>query len=265
MTAKKKRTGKALQPVSRAAGAVVPLPQKPASMLEIIARASTDPTVNVDKMNAILDFKQRVEKEEAENAFHAAMKVAKREFGVVVKDKPNPSTNSKYATLENVSKVIDPILSQNGFSLSFAMEQSPLPEHYRIVCDCTHTEHGKAVSFTKRFVYDTVCDAVGMKGNPTKTKIHGIQSAVTYARRNLKLMIFDVAVVGHDDDAAAAGNAAMRSISDAQFDCLMKAIDDVGADKSAFCNFFEIDGINKLPTKDYDRAMEMIARKAGKR
>jgi hypothetical protein len=54
----------------------------------------------------------------------------------VVKDRDNPFTKSRYATLENVNTVIRPVYTQHGFSLSYGRRtaRSPTTSGWSAMC-----------------------------------------------------------------------------------------------------------------------------------
>jgi hypothetical protein len=223
-----------------------------ATIINVIARAASDPNTDVDKLERLLAMQERVLERAAEQAFNVAMREAQENMGPVLKNKENKETHSTYANLEQVSKLMDPIIYKHGFSMSFGTADCPYPNHYRVTCDVSHTG-----GFTKHYQADVPVDNTGPKGAQNKTMTHGFGSALSYGRRYLKLLIFDVATT--DDDGRAAGNG--RPISKEQFETLNGLADAVGADKPKLCQYMKIDALNELPAFSYDNAVSILTQK----
>lgn len=193
----------ALQKASPEAGQIVPIADN-AALMTAIAQAARDPNVDVDKMERLFAMHEKMQARQAEEAFSEAMKVAQSEMPVVVKDKHNSQTSSDYATLDAINKAITPVYTRQGFSLTFDTEDSPLEGHVRVVCRVLHSGgHSKA------YRYDQPMDSAGIGGKVNKTPTHARGSAITYGRRYLVLMIFNLST-GYDDD----GNSAHEKVDE---------------------------------------------------
>ena len=59
--------------------------------------------------------------------------------------------------------------------------------------------------YKRTFHIDMPADGKGAQGRDVMTRTHATGSAVSYGRRYLLLMIFNIAVGGEDDDGNAAG------------------------------------------------------------
>lgn len=164
-------------------------------MMSVIARAAADPNVSVDKMERLYALLERQEKARAEREFGEAMSQAQAEMPMVIKKSQNPSTNSSYAKLEAVKIAMAPTISKHGFSLMFSEGKSETEGKMRILCDVIH----KGGHSVQRHM-DLSPDDTGAKGAPTKTKIHGEGSTFSYGCRYLTTMLFNVIVVGVDND-----------------------------------------------------------------
>lgn len=223
-----------------------------ATIINVIARAAADPNTDVDKLERLLAMQERVLERAAEQSFNEAMLSAQDEMRPVLKNKVNPETHSKYANLEQVSNVVDPILRKNGFSLSFGTADCPYPAHYRVTCDVSHIG-----GFTKHYQADVPVDNTGPKGSQNKTMTHGFGSALSYGRRYLKLLICDIATT--DDDGRSAGNGG--PISKEQCQTLNGLADAVGADKIKLCQYMKVDALSELPVFSYDSAVAILTQK----
>lgn len=230
------------------------IPQE-TGLLNVIERAARDPNVDIDKMERLLNMQERVLARQAEQAFNEAMNAAQTEMPQVVRDGKNETTRSKYAKLETVSAAMSPVISRNGFSLSYGTADCPIANHYRVTCRVSHVG-----GHSQDYHVDVPIDNEGMKGTKNKTDTHGAVSAISYGRRVLKLMIFDVAT--RDDDGNGA--AGIHPISVDQFDALKKKISDTQADEERFCKFLGIAELKDLQSTNFAAAMQQLNRKAAK-
>ena len=64
--------------------------------------------------------------------------------------------------------------------------------------------------------FDLALDGVGLKGNPNKTAVQASGSTISYGRRYLKLMVFDVVLTNEDND----GNAPEKTPDEIRGDAL---------------------------------------------
>jgi hypothetical protein len=184
-----------------------------AATLDVIARAAKDPTIDVEKMDRLLQMQERILAKQAESEFNEAMQKVQQEVPRILRDATNPSTNSKYTRLESLLKVVVPIYTAAGFSLSFGTSDCPIAGHYRIVCDVAHK--GAAGSFTRHYQCDIPADTTGMKGSMNKTATHGFGSTMSYGRRYLTLLIFNIALINEDDDKATQKQSSTARIATA--------------------------------------------------
>jgi len=216
---------------------VVHKPQPPLTLLQVCADAARDKNVDVAKMRELLELAREEEARAADRELSVALTKAQAAMPTIMRD--TKGDKHKYAKLETVSKAIDPILRECGFSLSYGMADSPLDHHYRITATLSHN-----AGASRRYFIDLPADTTGAKGAANKTGTQGVGSTISYGRRYLKLMIFDVTLVGEDDDGA--GGPA-KQITAEQAEALNDRIDEVGVDKRKFCAFFNIDGVAMLP------------------
>lgn len=231
-----------------------PSPQSaPKTMLQVIAEAAANPLVDVQKMQALLTMRREEERAAQEIVFNDALRAAKLDMPTVGANSVNSHTKSNWAKYEKVSKVCDPIIHRHGFVLSFGMSDSPLPEHYRIICDVSH-EGG----YTKRYFLDGPADAVGAKGGGTKTPIQGVGSTITYLRRVLKGLIFDIIVDKEDDDGIGA---AVNLIDDEQAKDLRAKMTAANITDAQFCSVYGLAKVEDLPAAKLANALDRIAQK----
>jgi hypothetical protein len=180
----------AITPITEA----VESPALAGSLLNFVAAAVRDPNVDVTKLEALLRMQREIVADDARLQFNRAMSAAQGEINAVTRDAANEQTHSKYARLETIDAAIRPIYVRHGFCLSFNSEAIDGPE-CRIVCEVSHSG-----GHTKKYHLDAAPDTAGPQGKANKTPLHGLGSTVSYLRRYLVCMIFNVVLKNEDSD-----------------------------------------------------------------
>ncbi len=195
----------------------------PVAFMHMIERASRDPNVDIDKMERLMAMHERMVQRDAETAFNNALVECQQAMRTIGADKHNSQTRSNYLTFAKLDKVLRPIYSSRGISISFGTDDSPKPECVRVIA---HVSKG---GFTRVYKVDMPADGKGAKGGDVMTKTHATGAAIAYGSRYLLKAIFNVAVGEEDDDGNLGDKrAAMPEGQKADF---LTAIE--GADKDA--------------------------------
>lgn len=217
------------------------------ALVTLIDRLARDPNVDVDKMERLLAMQERVFERRAEVAFNQAMARVQAEGVKVRRKSENKQTRSSYADLEALSDAMTPIAAREGFSLSYGTDQSPVEGWIRVTCDVAHVGGHKE----HRFV-DLPLDTVGIGDKRNKTDLHGAGSALSYGRRYLKLLIFDVATT--DDDGNLAGGKVADTIDEKEVIKLREWIEALGRNEEKFCALMKIDRLENMTADLLERA-----------
>lgn len=232
-----------------------PTAQEPTNLLAVIAAASKDPAVDMDKFERLLKMKREIEMEERERVFDAAMSAAQKEMRPVVVDKANSQTNSKYASYAALDNAVRPIYTDHGFALTFNMGAPQAPDQVRVLCHVSH-EGG----FARDYHIDMPADGKGAKGGDVMTKTHATGSATRYGMRYLLIMIFNIPTTDRvDDDGNAAGNRA-ELLSFEQVEQIEAAIvEKIGPQRRAkLLHHFQAESFEDLPAKRFGEIMAVI-------
>ena len=224
-------------------------------MLSMMERVALNPDADVAKMQALLDMRRSEEDRVAERAFDAAMASAQNEMLPVVRDKNNDQTRSKYATLEAISRAIKPLWTKHGFSLSFGTGDNAPEGHHRVICRVSH-----AAGHHRDVKADIPVDDKGMQGKVNKTGTHAFGSTVSYGRRYLTMMIFDIAT-GDDDDGNMAGRAPDPRIGAEAYQYLIDEIERTGSDPDRVAAFLKVDDLHTITEAQLGRVTAMLAKK----
>lgn len=234
------------------APSTVPAPAGEAgAILQMIERVAMNPAADLDKLERLLAMRERIEAQQAERAFNVAMKEAQAEMRPIAADADNQQTRSKYATYAKLDRVLRPIYTKHGFSLSFDEDDSPKPDHIRVLCHVAHDG-----GHTRVYRKDMPADGKGAKGGDVMTKTHAAGAAASYGARYLLKGIFNVAIGEEDRD----GNDPMppKTITQDQVGELIALLESVGAPLEGFLQWAKLERLSDMPAKDYGKAVNAI-------
>lgn len=221
------------------------------SMLAIIERAAKDPSVDVDKMERLLNMAERAQARIAEQAFNAAFACFQAEMPVLVAQS-EIKNRGKYARFEDVMHVAGPILRKHGLSVSFSQEA----DDKRVVVTCTlrHTGgHSHKNLFSVRL------------GVQADSNTQADCKVSTTAKRNALLQALNIVVrqdcmTNEDDDATIEGDLT-KFITPEQANELEHRVALTNSDKAAFLRFAKAEGFKTILASRYDELDAVLKRK----
>ena len=226
-------------------------PSMSASLVSVIERAAADPTIDLDRMERLLNMAQQARAEEAKREFFAAMARVQGELEPVVRNRKNTHTKSLYADLAAIHAAAMPIITKHGFSLSFGQEPCETPNHITLRCDVMHAA-GHSVTY--RGEYEK--DRVGSQGNANKTGIQAQGSTSTYARRYQTCEIFNIATRDDNDGNAPRGqndDAAAPLLDAAQLKAIRDLIAAADTTEAAFCAHIQVEALEDVYARNYQK------------
>lgn len=225
----------------------------PTSLLQIISRAASDPTVDVDKMERLMAMHERIVARQAEASFNAAMEACQAEMQPISADATNPQTRSKYATYGKLDRALRPIYTRHGFSLSFSDGETTKPDHVRVLALVRHK-----AGFRETHFKDMPADGKGAKGGDVMTKTHAAGAAQQYGMRYLLKGIFNVAIGENDRDGNDPNEPTLNEQQIADLNAL---ITEVKADKARFLKHLKVDSLDQILAKNYSTVVKMLEAK----
>jgi hypothetical protein len=231
------------------------------AMMDMIQQIALNPSADVEKLRAVMDMKMEMFNRGAEIEFNAAMAAAQQEIEPVARTAQNKQTNSSYAKLENIIEQCAPIWTRHGFALSFDNGDCPKPNHYRVECEVTHRAGHK-----KHYHADIPEDIAGIQGSVNKTGVHAFGSTMSYGRRYLTCMIFNIALKNEDRDgnktAERAGNAAAQPVTPAQIKKLRDGMKVSGVTEEALIKKAGVEKIEHIQQGRVAGAMAWLKKQA---
>jgi len=240
-------------------------------MLAIIDRFDrfvTDPDVDVDKLERMLAFQEKLLARQAEIDFNeakqrvksalATVKIVKRKSVRYDVDKKRPALGQveafKYAPLEAIDEVLAPLEARHDLTCSYTTTPRQGDGGGLVISMRLKHKGGYFELFEMPLPLDT---------SGGKSSIQGYGSTIAYGRRYLKCTAYDIVVVGDDDD----GNGGF--IDQSQVDTLRnlsKRIEAVDSrrDEAALCRYLEVAALEELPQSRHREAIGVLEEAAYK-
>jgi hypothetical protein len=176
------------------------------AVLGLIERVALDPRVNVDKLECITAMYERFKAREAELAYNAAKaRILKKLAGIrIVKNRPalcgirqgrtlkGTHEAFKYAPLEEIDKHLRPLLAAENMDLSYS--DKPLERGGIMI-------RGRLKHLPTGHYEDSFMPAP-LDSTGGKSPVQAVGSTNSFLRRYIACNIFNIVVVGEDDDGA---------------------------------------------------------------
>lgn len=214
------------------------------SILAVIERAASNPEIDVTKMQQLLDMQERIMAKQAEIEFNESMAELQPKLPAIHKSKKGH--NSSYAPYDEIDKVVRPLYTEAGFSISFDSKKDGG------VCTYFATVSHRA-GHSKTAQIELPADTSG-----SKNAIQAMGSTVSYAKRYLICMLFNIVTTDEDTD----GRDVVTHEQAVEIDQL---INDVKADKKAFLKILGVEDVRDIPASSYQSAIVMLKQKKGKK
>jgi hypothetical protein len=203
-----KQAGRTLRTEQRQRPARQPPPapnsDNSSTVLGLIERLALDPRADVEKVERMMTMYEALKAKEAELAYNAAkarilkklagIKIVKNRSALYELDKAKPQTGSheafKYAPLEEIDKHLRPLLAEEEMDLAFSGE----PREGGGVLIRGRLKHLPSGHYEDSFM-PALPDTTG-----GKSEVQAVGSTNSYLRRYVACNIFNIVVVGDDDD-----------------------------------------------------------------
>lgn len=164
-------------------------------LMEVIARAARDPSVDIDKMERLIAMQERVQARDAEVAFSDSFASMQPELPAITKGGQivhKGQVISEFAEWEDINKAITPVLSRFGFSLSF--KPATVNNMVAVTAILRHR-----LGFKDEATLPLPTDTSG-----AKNAVQGVGSTLSYGKRYAATLLLNLTTEGDDDDGSAA-------------------------------------------------------------
>lgn len=207
--------------------------------------------IDLVALKEILKLREIDDAFKARKAFAKDFALAQANIEAVIKTRTNNQTHSKYAELGDVIESAKPAYTKEGFSMIFYEGDCPKENHVRIYVDILH-----CAGHMETKHYDVPMDGKGLRGNDNMTAIHGKASSVSYGRRYLMCMIWNIPTSDNDGNTQVLPN-----ITDKQLHTLRDLLIAKELPESGLIKVLKVDSLEELPEKRYMEAMGIISAK----
>ncbi len=219
-----------------------------ATVMQVIERAASNPQVDIDKLERLLQMRERMEAQGAKAAYSAALSQMQPELPTITErgEIKNNSGNvmSRYALWEDVVAAITPILSKYGFAISFRTGNTD--KGVTVTGVLSHSAgHSEETSLT--LPIDT---------SGAKNAVQSVGSSTSYGKRYTAAALLNLRTGDVDDDGRRGGSAA--TISDEQVIQLTEMIDSYGIDKKAFLKYLKVESLDAIAATNFESVVKAI-------
>lgn len=200
----------------------------------------------IDIIREAIALSKELKREQALEAFDAAVADAKAEIGPAVKNRVG-NNSKKYADFAAYAGVVDPIIGKHGLSYRFRTTQD---DRIHVTCVLSHRA-GHREETTLAGPSDTT---------GSKNAIQAIGSTLTYLQRYTLVQALGLAAAEDDDGKASGQGADAGPINEEQASKLRELIDVSGADIAIFCEKWKIEAVPELPASKFAEAFGSLER-----
>lgn len=228
-------------------------PAEPQNVLAVISQLAANPNVNPENVSKWLEMYERLDARHREKSFKEALARLQADLPQIERNgviQFHSGGGIRYAKLEDIDKVIRPMLEKEGFAFSFG-SQSQDGKLFEITATLSHRE-GHSKEYRIQLPIDT---------HKSRNDVQAVGSTLSYAKRMLIKMALNIIEKGEDDDGKGG------VISEEQVKDLASLIAEVGkVDMPRFLKFMGVEKLEDIAASDYQRAIVALEqkRRAGK-
>ena len=219
-------------------------------MIVMIMDAARDKTIDIDKLERLMAMQREMVTDQRRVAFIAAkarimpdMPRIKKNGTISYPTKDGGRVETKYALLEDMDKIIRPIIGAEGFSQSYNTSSADGGK-LKVILTVSHRE-GHHESIDATFPIDD---------SGSKNKTQAIKSTVSYGRRTLTEMFWDLIEEGADTDGVDP-----TPLTDDEVKDLNASAQEVfGSDLKRFMVYMKVGSLSEILKKDLKKAYVAI-------
>ena len=230
-----KRDDQAVQPAER--------------MIVMIMDAARDKSIDIDKLERLMAMQREMVLDQRKVAFMAAMaKIAptmpriKKNGMISYESRDGSKRETAYALLEDMDKIIRPIIGAEGLSQSY--DTKMVDGKVEVTCKLSHAEGH----------FETKSVTLPLDKSGAKNETQAVKSTISYGRRILTEMFFNLIEEGADTD----GVDIAPLTDDEAKDLEIAAKDAYGADFKRFLVYLHVGDVREVLRKDLKKAYVAI-------
>ena len=212
--------------------------------LTFAQRVALDPTVDIARLEKVIEMEVASQDREAEKIFNRALSEMQPQLPAI--DRGAESHTGWYAKLENIQSAIRPTLAEYGFAVRFKVHDRD--NGLAVECILSHRDgHSDSDMITLPF-----------EDSGSKNDVQARGSTVSYGKRYTLCNILNIQVGGMDNDGAGNLPQALPTISESQENELHALLTDNDRDVAKFCAFANIGKIGDIQANNFEQAKQQI-------
>jgi hypothetical protein len=221
------------------------------AFLAMIAAAARDPQVDVQKMQALLEMRERLMSQQAEVAYTEAMNRVQNAVPPIYKTRKilvKGQLRSKYAALEDIDQILRPLMIEAGFSISYSTDDVQ-PKGIRLTLTVRH-HRGHSEQFGLVLPIDK---------SEFRSETQNVASTISFGRRILLCLAFNIVTLETDLDGNPPGafitSNQQATIFDLLRDCRINAKD------QGFLAWVGADSVEHIHRSEYGRVVDNLEKR----
>ncbi len=219
------------------------------AIVSMIERAAMNPSVDIDKMERLLQMQERILDRESKSAFTADFATMQNELPSIAERGKGHGTIT-YALWEHINDAIKPVLAKHGFALSFKVDDHD--KGIEVTAILSHRS-GHSESTKKVFPADT-------SGSKNAIQSHG--SSISYGKRYLASALLNLTSHADDDDGAAANRG--ETITEEQVLQIRDLLAAHDKDEKRFLAHIKLASLADIAANKFQAACAVISGSAAK-
>jgi len=217
------------------------------NILDVIARASADPTVNVEKLERLLAIQQTIISDQRRTSYMASMAKLQEKLPQVTKSGTifdrDGKVRSTFAKIEDIDVAIRPLCAEDGFA--FSLDSKAVPSGTEFTSTLSHRD---GHSETKTLVLPT-------DSHSSRSAAQNAGSTISYARRYLLMMHLNLVTRDVDND----GQGEAQPITADQVAELRAALKATGRSEPRFLLFLKVGSLEECPAHKFKPARALAS------
>ncbi len=213
--------------------------------LTFAQRVALDTSVDIDRLEKIIQMERESQRHEAERAFNVALSDMQPELPAV-EARGRGDKQAKYGKLEDIQAAIRPILQKHGFAVRFKVHDGE--NSLAVECILSH-KGGHSDSDRISLPYDKT---------GSKNDVQARGSTVSYGKRYTLCNILNIQVGGEDNDGAGSPQETIGPEQMTELDDLLKRSK---ADRAKFFAHIKVEGMADITTKQFPAVKKLLERK----
>lgn len=219
------------------------------ALIQVIERAARDPSIDIDRMERLLQMHERLVERQAKAAYAEALARLQPTLPII-KERGSIKNNSgqvqsRYAFWEDIVGVITPLLAAEGFSLSFRTGNKD--GKIQVTGVLAHSR-----GHSEETTLELPADASG-----SKNAVQAVASSVSYGKRYTAGALLNLRT-GEMDDDGQGGHG--DTLSEKQIADLKALITEHGGNLPRLLKYWRIDSLDQILAKNYEGCVEEVKR-----